>query len=506
MTIASLRGLILAIGLFCIIAMFVSAEPDPPGHSFFCPGALPVPQFTLGHGEAATSVTPSGNTATGIQYPIIIVNSAEYRDSTFSCERGSCLLYQSILFEDGTVANSGGVRSRDELGGSGVFIESGTSHTGVRLTLNSPYCNLSVQSVLIPIPSDGHPGSHYPSDCVDIPSPRIRYVGSEEFSTDAGMFTRYKITVENYADYNSSLFFSAPDLPACGSNTASSRTWVSIFNQVGAYIYGYCAQTSPGDLADMSFSIHQSETPPSSVFIRINDRRCGAEPRSNDIEIPAGTVHSPPGGNESGHSEPGLTTCPSFPGSLEMDTDRFGGDYRSFDLSSADPCECARQCVDDVSCRAFTYGPPDALGSAAKCWLKNSIPISAPGTGLISGVISARTTPGSDPSTRRLRAPFQISPPNSSVLSTYPRNLYLRWQSVPGATSYSTEVDCYHCCVINRWCSDIGRQWILQTGIIGTTGNAIFSGKQKGRWRVWAVDASGNEGEKSPWWEFEYTV
>lgn len=33
-----------------------------------------------------------------------------------------------------------------------------------------------------------------------------------------------------------------------------------------------------------------------------------------------------------------------------------------------------------------------------------------------------------------------------------------------------------------------------------------FAGAQEGRWRVWAVDASGNQTPKSPWWYFKYTV
>jgi hypothetical protein len=31
-----------------------------------------------------------------------------------------------------------------------------------------------------------------------------------------------------------------------------------------------------------------------------------------------------------------------------------------------------------------------------------------------------------------------------------------------------------------------------------------FVGAQPGCWRAWAVDQSGVEGMKSPWWRFEY--
>jgi hypothetical protein len=105
----------------------------------------------------------------------------------------------------------------------------------------------------------------------------------------------------------------------------------------------------------------------------------------------------------------------------------------------------------------------------------------------------------------RLPEPIQISPTDGSVFDHYPRTTTLTWQSVSGASSYSVEVDCFNCCGFNQWCSDIGETWHLISDIQTTEYTFNWVGAQPGRWRVWAIDANGIEGYKSPWWEFVYT-
>jgi len=29
------------------------------------------------------------------------------------------------------------------------------------------------------------------------------------------------------------------------------------------------------------------------------------------------------------------------------------------------------------------------------------------------------------------------------------------WRPVSGAAAYGVEIDCFHCCQVNRWCSDV---------------------------------------------------
>lgn len=87
------------------------------------------------------------------------------------------------------------------------------------------------------------------------------------------------------------------------------------------------------------------------------------------------------------------------------------------------------------------------------------------------------------------------------------KNLVRRLGTFFGAACYTVELDCLHCCESGRWCADLGRPWKLVRGIpaVRSPGYKFeFTGAQPGRWRVWAVDREGHEGEKSPWRTFRY--
>ena len=103
-----------------------------------------------------------------------------------------------------------------------------------------------------------------------------------------------------------------------------------------------------------------------------------------------------------------------------------------------------------------------------------------------------------------LTAATQLSPAHGTVFSHFPRTTTLEWSSVPGAVAYFVEVDCYHCCQSNQWCTDVGGTYRLER-VAETSYTFDFAGAQPGRWRVWAVLATGEEGPKSDWWEFSYT-
>lgn len=104
----------------------------------------------------------------------------------------------------------------------------------------------------------------------------------------------------------------------------------------------------------------------------------------------------------------------------------------------------------------------------------------------------------------RLPAPRQVSPANGTTFSHYPRRTTLAWNPVPGATSYTVEIDCYQCCQKNKWCSDVGRMWKVQPNLNATSYTFDFVGAQPGRWRVWAVGPGGQQSPKSGWWNFYY--
>ena len=71
---------------------------------------------------------------------------------------------------------------------------------------------------------------------------------------------------------------------------------------------------------------------------------------------------------------------------FENDVDRYGQDYRSFNLSSADPGACQKVCGDESQCRAFTYVPPGVQGSTARCYLKSGQPLARRTAGMVSGI------------------------------------------------------------------------------------------------------------------------
>lgn len=104
-----------------------------------------------------------------------------------------------------------------------------------------------------------------------------------------------------------------------------------------------------------------------------------------------------------------------------------------------------------------------------------------------------------------LTAPLQLSPADGTVFDHYPRTTTLQWSPVSGAANYAVEIDCYHCCQIDAWCTDIGQVWQVVPRISTTSHTFDFVGAQPGRWRVWAVDAKGQVGPQSGWWEFRYT-
>jgi PAN domain len=73
---------------------------------------------------------------------------------------------------------------------------------------------------------------------------------------------------------------------------------------------------------------------------------------------------------------------------IENSIDRFGGDYRNFDLKRAEGDEaCKAACAADNKCRAWTYARPGYVGRDAHCFLKKEIKPPRRKPGFISGVV-----------------------------------------------------------------------------------------------------------------------
>jgi hypothetical protein len=73
---------------------------------------------------------------------------------------------------------------------------------------------------------------------------------------------------------------------------------------------------------------------------------------------------------------------------IETSIDRFGGDYRNFDLKRDEGDEaCKAACAADNKCRAWTYARPGYVGREAHCFLKKEIKPPRRKAGFISGVV-----------------------------------------------------------------------------------------------------------------------
>jgi hypothetical protein len=72
----------------------------------------------------------------------------------------------------------------------------------------------------------------------------------------------------------------------------------------------------------------------------------------------------------------------------EASIDRFGGDYKSFEMKGDERDEaCKTACAEDDKCRAWTFARPGYVGKEARCFLKKDIKPPQRKPGFISGVV-----------------------------------------------------------------------------------------------------------------------
>ena len=116
-----------------------------------------------------------------------------------------------------------------------------------------------------------------------IPNPMLALTTTETYEKD-GKFVKYHFAVTNRDDFPAEMFAAAPELPPCGKNTRSSRTWIDFYAQDGKRLYGFCAFSKPADLGDVWFSLAEDVIPPSWVYIELTDRKTNTKFKSNLAE------------------------------------------------------------------------------------------------------------------------------------------------------------------------------------------------------------------------------
>lgn len=113
------------------------------------------------------------------------------------------------------------------------------------------------------------------------PNPILYLTGLEYYSAGGKNWVRHRYDVFNKDQYAADLFAAAPNLPPCGANTNSSRSWVDFFDQTGKRLYGFCALGNPSNLGSIWFATEEGTIPPSWVYIEIIDRQTNTRYRSN---------------------------------------------------------------------------------------------------------------------------------------------------------------------------------------------------------------------------------
>ena len=125
------------------------------------------------------------------------------------------------------------------------------------------------------------PATVVTSAAARIPAPILHAEGHEHYFTPHGRFVRYQFAVLNHSAYPAEFFAAAPQLPPCGSNANSARSWVDFHAEGGARLYGFCALTSPQQLDAIWFAVPEGAGTPRRVYIEMTDRQTNTLYRSN---------------------------------------------------------------------------------------------------------------------------------------------------------------------------------------------------------------------------------
>ena len=118
-----------------------------------------------------------------------------------------------------------------------------------------------------------------------MPKPRLGIISTDDVTDKGRQLRMYTIEITNRSEFLDELFAASPDLPPCGYNADSSRTWINIYIDNGRRVYGWCAVHSNGELSSLKFNIPANDPQPTKIYIDFVDRREGKIVKSNKIEI-----------------------------------------------------------------------------------------------------------------------------------------------------------------------------------------------------------------------------
>ncbi len=143
--------------------------------------------------------------------------------------------------------------------------------SGVYVVLHDRRCNIKYRSNTI---------------STAIPAPQIAAGGTQQYSVSGKYYTRYRLVVLNRAEIPDYLFAPSSDLPPCGLNNNSSRTWVDLYDaDTKARLNGFCAFNDSENLAQLWFAIKDGNPAPKRVYVVLRDRRAGVDYTSSTLTL-----------------------------------------------------------------------------------------------------------------------------------------------------------------------------------------------------------------------------
>jgi hypothetical protein len=113
--------------------------------------------------------------------------------------------------------------------------------------------------------------------------------------------------------------------------------------------------------------------------------------------------------------QPGAPPLPASGGGFEPGMNRYGGDYRSFDMLRGRNEDCRNACAGEAQCRAFSIVRAGVQGAYPRCWLKSTVPPATPDPNTTSGVVRggpavAPQPAPSQPAPSQPRPAFTVNP------------------------------------------------------------------------------------------------
>jgi hypothetical protein len=125
----------------------------------------------------------------------------------------------------------------------------------------------------------------------NLPRPLLQFQKVEQYSAGGKDWVRYRFEVVNRSEYEAALFAASPNLPPCGANINSARTWVDFYTPgagatPGKRLYGYCALGTSENLGQLWFAVEAGQEPPRWVYVEFTDRLRNQKVRSNLALVP----------------------------------------------------------------------------------------------------------------------------------------------------------------------------------------------------------------------------